>query len=62
MESIIKARVLRIRKIESYLKDYDIKLGNNNKETKEIFLDHFLSKNKNRIKVRSRFRRKLMRQ
>ena len=61
MESILKARVLRLRKIENYLRENHIRLGNNKRETKEIFLDHFLTKNKKRIKVRARFRRKIMR-
>tara|TARA_R110000851_G_C12952749_1_gene553450 strand:- start:658 stop:846 length:189 start_codon:yes stop_codon:yes gene_type:complete len=61
MESILQSRVLRIKKIERYLTDKNIKLGKTTKQTKEIFIDHILTKNKTRIKRRSRIRRKLLR-
>lgn len=61
MESILHNRVLRIRKIERYLQDKKIKLGKNSRENKELFINHILTKNKLRIKRRSRIRRKLMR-
>ena len=61
MESILKSRVLRIRKVERYLTDNNIRLGETVKENKELFLNHFLTKNKTRIKRRARLRRKLMR-
>ena len=61
MEALLKSRILRIRKIEKYLVAHNVKISQNKKENKELFLNHFLSKNKMRIKRRARIRRKLMR-
>jgi hypothetical protein len=48
-----------IRLIKKYLQDKKIELGENDKENRILFIDHVLTRNKDKIKKRSKIRKKL---
>jgi hypothetical protein len=48
-----------IKLIKKYLEDKKIELGENDKQNRILFIDHVLTNNKDKIKKRSKIRRKL---
>ena len=63
MESKIRELMYQpqMSQIKAYLKDKKIELSDNDVENRMLFIDHFLIKNKSRIKKRARIRKKLSR-